>query len=148
MRGFRWSNVPIPEGHVLLLVLGVALHVRRPWTVSKVPRLTRGLGWPLLGLGVLLAGWAVVTSEDMDLGRPTRLVVSGPFGFSRNPMYVAWTLTYVGTSLVVNTWWLMLLLPLLLAFTHVFVVQREEQRLEHRFGDQYRQYRRQVRRYV
>lgn len=148
MRCVRWSNVPIPEGHVILLVVGVGLHIWFPRPLFESPWLRHVLGWPLLALGGLLTAWAVVTIKDMEINRPTKIIASGPYTFSRNPMYVAWTMIYVGAAMLVNTWWLLILLPALLAFTHYFVVRREEQRLEQEFDEEYRQYRGRVPRYL
>lgn len=88
MSTFRWSNIPIPEGHVILLVGGVALHLWHPLKLFEIPWLKHVLGWPLLLLGILLAAWAVVTLKDMDVGQPTKIIVSGPYAFSRNPIDV------------------------------------------------------------
>ncbi len=148
MSNFRWSNIPIPEGHGIVLVIGVALHIWRPLILFEMPWLKHAVGWPALLLGVLLAAWAVMTIRDMDIGRPTKIVVSGPYSFSRNPMYVAWTTIYIGTAMLVNTWWLIILLPALMAFTHYFVVRREEQDLEQQFGAAYRKYCERVPRYL
>ena len=62
-------------------------------------------------------------------------------------MYVAWTLGYVGVTLVAGTAWPLLLLPLVPVVTHL-VVLREERSLERRFGDGYRSYKTSVRRYL
>ena len=62
-------------------------------------------------------------------------------------MYVAWTLGYVGVTLIASTAWPLLLLPLVLVVTHV-VVLREERSVERRFGDAYRSYKTSVRRYL
>ena len=148
MSSFRWSNIPIPQGHVIFLVAGVALHVWLPLKLFEMPWLKHVVGWPLLLLGSLLAAWAVVTIKAMDISKPTSIIDSGPYKFSRNPMYVAWTVLYVGTALLVNTWWLLILLPGVTAFTHYFVVGREEQKLEQKFGEEYSQYCNRVRRYL
>jgi len=62
-------------------------------------------------------------------------------------MYVAWTLGYVGVTLIAGTAWPLLLLPLVLVVTHVAVL-REERSVERRFGDAYRSYKTSVRRYL
>jgi protein-S-isoprenylcysteine O-methyltransferase Ste14 len=62
-------------------------------------------------------------------------------------MYVAWTLIYLGVSLTLNTVWLLSLLPLLAVLIHR-EVKREEHWLVEAFGDEYRTYRRRVRRYL
>jgi protein-S-isoprenylcysteine O-methyltransferase Ste14 len=147
MRTLRWSNIPIPEGHVIPLVLGLALQIWFPLPLFGSPWLKQVLGWPLLLAGILLAGWAVVAIQDMDISRPSRLAVGGPYTFSRNPMYVAWTVIYVAAAVLQNSGWLLIFLPALVAFTHYAVVLREEQRLEQDFGEEYRRYRGRVRRY-
>jgi protein-S-isoprenylcysteine O-methyltransferase Ste14 len=98
--------------------------------------------------GLLVAGWAVWTIGDMDIGLPTKVVYAGPYAFSRNPMYVAWTLISLGLSLAANTVWPILFLPGALVYTHLFVVLGEERDLEQRFGDEYRRYQARVRRYL
>lgn len=148
MSSLRWGNIPIPEGHIIPLLVGVALHVIYPRSLFKPTWLKHYLGWPPLLLGILLAAWAVAAIEDIDINRPTRIIVSGPYRFSRNPMYVAWTLIYTGIAVLVNTWWPFIFLSMIWVFTHYFVVRREEQRLEQDFGDEYRQYRDSVRRYL
>lgn len=78
----------------------------------------------------------------------TTVVMSGPFRYSRNPLYVALTLLFVGLTVAVNTWWGFIFLIPLVVTMHVGVVLREERYLERKFGDSYRQYRSTVRRYV
>lgn len=148
MRLIRWSNTPIPEGHLLPLIAGTALDAFLPRPLFKSPRLNHILGWPLLLPGALLAAWAVVTTRDVDIDRPGRLIVSGPYRYSRNPMYVAWTLIYLGIALRRNSRWPLVFLPAVLGFTHFFVIRREEEQLEKVFGEEYRQYRGSVRRYL
>jgi protein-S-isoprenylcysteine O-methyltransferase Ste14 len=77
----------------------------------------------------------------------TAIVDSGPFRFSRNPLYLALTLVYVGLTLAFNTWWGIVVLVPLLIIMHRGVVLREERYLEQKFGETYRQYRAKVRRY-
>ncbi len=66
---------------------------------------------------------------------------------SRNPLYVALTLIYVGLALVANALWVLVLVVPVLLVMHYGVVRREERYLEAKFGDAYRQYRSRVRRY-
>jgi protein-S-isoprenylcysteine O-methyltransferase Ste14 len=89
----------------------------------------------------------VRAAAGVDLERPDQLVDSGPYAHSRNPMYVAWTLGYLGVALIAGTAWPLLLLPVVLAVTQIAVL-REERSLERRFGDAYRTYKASVRRYL
>jgi protein-S-isoprenylcysteine O-methyltransferase Ste14 len=148
MSSFRWSNIPIPEGHVIPLIVGLALDVWLPLKIVELLWLRHILGWPLLLLGSLLAAWAVTAFNAMDFSQPTGIIISGPYQFSRNPMYVAWTMIYLGTAVLVNTWWLLMLLPAVIAFTHYIVVHLEEPKLDQKFGEEYREYMARVRRYL
>jgi protein-S-isoprenylcysteine O-methyltransferase Ste14 len=80
------------------------------------------------------------------LGRPDRLIRGGPYAFTRNPMYLVWTLGYGGIALAADAAW-PLLLPGVLLATDVVVV-REESALDRRFGVAYRSYAASVRRYL
>jgi len=81
--------------------------------------------------------------------RPTtRLVVTGPYRFSRNPMYLARTFLYLGLGLMVNALAILAALVPLLLVMHYGVIKREECYLEAKFGETYRQYRGRVRRWV
>jgi protein-S-isoprenylcysteine O-methyltransferase Ste14 len=146
-RAWRWGNIPIPEAHLVGLGMGILLQVVRPWPLPWPAWVGHGCGWPLLLAGLWLGAWAVRAAGRVDLERPNQLVDSGPYALSRNPMYFAWTLGYVGVALVTGTAWPLLLLPVVLAVTQV-VVLREERSLERRFGDAYRSYRTSVRRYL
>jgi protein-S-isoprenylcysteine O-methyltransferase Ste14 len=126
---------------------GVVLHVVAPWRLSWPAWVGQAAGWLLILAGVGLGVWAVRATAAVDLQRPDRLIRRGPYSFSRNPMYVAWTLGYLGVALVAGAVWLLVLLPAVAAATQVGVV-REERALERRFGDAYRRYRASVRRYL
>ena len=144
---WRWSNIPIPQAHLVGLGTGIILQVLRPWSLPWSAWIGQGCGWPLIVAGLTLGAWAVQAAAGVELERPNQLVDSGPYAFSRNPMYLAWTVGYVGVALVAGTAWPLVLLPVVLAVTQV-VVMREERSLERRFGDAYRGYKTSVRRYL
>jgi protein-S-isoprenylcysteine O-methyltransferase Ste14 len=76
------------------------------------------------------------------------LVKTGPFRISRNPLYVALAVTVIGVSLIFNTWWgIVLFVPYQLVM-HFGVVLREEVYLQQLFGDAYRAYCLEVRRWL
>ena len=111
------------------------------------------VGWPVFFLGVLLLLRASRTfarsGENIRIEQPTNsLVTAGPFRFSRNPIYIGLTLAYIGLSLVFNSYWPLLFLPLVLGIIHFGVIQREETYLEELFGQQYRDYKGKVRRWL
>jgi len=75
-------------------------------------------------------------------------VVQGPYRFTRNPMYVGLAALYAGVTLLVNSLWPLLLLPVVLVVIRWRVIAREEAYLERKFGDVYRTYTTRVRRWL
>lgn len=111
-------------------------------------------GVALFVAGFALAAWARLTfkrqrAEILPWSQAhSALVMSGPFRFSRNPMYLGILVISVGAALVAGTW-LMWLVPLLLFTLDNFVIiPFEERSMERTFGDAYRAYRTRVRRWI
>ncbi|CAN5874235.1 hypothetical protein BH23ACT4_BH23ACT4_13280 [soil metagenome] len=145
-RGWRWKNVPVPEAHLILIGAGLVLGLVWPFDVA-LPAWARILGWFAVLHGVVLSAWATSSAGSVDLEAPSRLVIGGPFAFSRHPMYLAWTVAFAGLGLVLSNLWFALLLPILAAIVHL-ETGREENRLHAVFGVEYDSYRSRVRRYL
>lgn len=136
------------------LVLGLALHALHPiHLASSAGGALRAAGIVLIALGLLLS--IAVMRVFGAAGTPvppyratTRLVCTGPYRYSRNPDYIGQTLTYVGIAVVANSWWPLVLLPLILLVVQRGVIRREERYLEAKFGDEYRSYMARVRRWL
>ena len=86
---WRWGNIPIPEAHLMGLGTGILLQVVTPWRLPWPAWIGHGCGWPLILAGLWLGVWAVRAAAAVDLDQPKQLVDSGPYAFSRNPMYLA-----------------------------------------------------------
>jgi protein-S-isoprenylcysteine O-methyltransferase Ste14 len=111
------------------------------------------LGLPLIGAAILLAGWALRVMRHTGTNvnpykSATVLVIGGPFRFTRNPIYLAFTLLYGGIAALVNTLWVFLLLPIVLVIMRHGVIDREERYLEQKFGQAYVRYKERVRRWI
>jgi protein-S-isoprenylcysteine O-methyltransferase Ste14 len=78
----------------------------------------------------------------------TAVVSSGPFAFTRNPIYVGDALIYVGCAVIFDSLFALLLLPLVLAIVYLGVISREEAYLERKFGATYMDYKCRVRRWL
>jgi protein-S-isoprenylcysteine O-methyltransferase Ste14 len=145
-------RVPPPLIYLLPLILGLLLNRRAP--VPFLPRgAARGIGWPLIGGGVVLNGWFLRTIRDADVPIRTdkpvpRLTTEGPFRYSRNPSYLALAMIYAGIAVLRNSPWAILLLPVALVVIRREVIGREERYLERTFGEEYRDYKIRVRRWV
>ena len=145
-------NVPPPLIYLVPLVFGLLLN-RRAHLPFLPRRVARGLGWPLLGSGVVLNGWFLLTIREADVPIRTdkpvpRLTTEGPFRYSRNPSYLALAMIYAGIAVLRNSLWAILLLPLVVYVIQRKVIVREEQYLERTFGEEYLAYKGRVRRWV
>jgi protein-S-isoprenylcysteine O-methyltransferase Ste14 len=132
----------------------IALLLNLIWPLPIFGNTTgRWFGLLLVILGAAILGWgrtALVSAEtNVDPTLPTTsIVTSGPYRFSRNPLYLGLTLIFIGLTLAMNTGWGALALIPLVVVMHAGVVLREERYLEQKFGETYRQYRSRVRRYL
>ncbi len=104
------------------------------------------------GSGVL-ALWArsVMKAGGTNI-RPDRpalkIVTTGPFRFTRNPLYLSLCLLQLALGFVLNGWIpILFVFPLALMF-HFGVILREENYLESKFGEEYLSFKRHVRRWL
>ena len=145
-------KVPPPLIYVLPLVSGLLLDRRTH--VPFLPRsAARGLGWSLIGSGVVLSRWFLRTMRDADApirtDRPVPgLTTEGPFRYTRNPGYLSLAMIYAGIAVLRNALWAILLLPLVVYVIQREVIGREERYLERTFGEEYLEYKARVRRWV
>jgi protein-S-isoprenylcysteine O-methyltransferase Ste14 len=145
-RAWRWGNIPVPEAHLGFLVAAGVMTRLLPRPVTR-GQWVRPVGGAFLLSGLVLAGWAVRSAGAVDLSGPRTLVTRGAYGRSRHPMYVSWTLIYVGCGLTANTAWPLVLLPALAGTVHREIVG-EEQQLSKAFPIEFGEYRRVVPRYL
>lgn len=125
-----------------------ALPILPPSTATREPV---GVGLVVAGLAFMF--WALLTffaaRTPVIPNRPaSRLVTAGPYRFSRNPMYTGLTVVYIGLTLVINSAWPLLILPLVIMALLPMVIQREERYLNGAFGEEYVEYTRRVRRWL
>jgi protein-S-isoprenylcysteine O-methyltransferase Ste14 len=110
-----------------------------------------GIGVALLGesLRVLVIGLVYITRGGQNRQVwANSLVDTGMFAHSRNPLYVANLLLFVGLAIVHNGWAMYLLVVPFFVFAYVCIVAAEEQYLYGRFGEAYSDYCRRVPRWL
>jgi len=107
-----------------------------------------GAGVPLLGVGVAILAWGFrELSLQTTLGLAGRLTRSGPYRWSRNPQYVG-TCCYLASLVLLSGSHLAAIGCLAVAAWFVAAPWIEEPWLAERFGDEYREYRRSVPRFL
>jgi len=148
-------RIPVPWVFLLLYLVGVALQVLYPIAIGPpaVHHAAAAVGIALWVLGGVLAIWSltlfrIVGTTTVPFGDSSRLVTSGPYRVSRNPMYVSLTLIYLGEAAFLSQAWPVLLLPLALIYAERVVVPYEESHLRQKFGGEYEAYAARVRRWL
>jgi protein-S-isoprenylcysteine O-methyltransferase Ste14 len=134
------------------IALGAILHLA--WPVSLVP----GGVSPLYGAAVVVLAIGLFVFAVRTFGaagtpvpgnQPTTTIVrTGPYRFSRNPIYLAFTLLQLGIAGLANSLWLVLTLLAAVAVMSFVVIPKEERYLEARFPSEYLPYKYSVRRWL
>ena len=113
----------------------------------------RPLGLALVAIAVAVAVWSLLEFHrgDTDV-RPDKpdstLLTSGPYRFTRNPLYIVLTLMQLTAAVWLNNLWILLLtIPSVIVITF-YAIAKEEHYLEKLFGQKYRNYKQRVRRWL
>lgn len=105
----------------------------------------------ILAMGLCLVGVSLVNlGKSTRLGLPnenTALITNGIYRFSRNPMYFGFNLLTIA-AMVYSINIVLLLLGTYSIITYHWIILGEEKFLEERFGDEYFNYKKKVRRYI
>ena len=133
------------------ILLGIVLN--RVWSLHFTPGKVGMLGPLVTGCAVVLfllayrefrrAGTSVRGST-----RSNTIVRTGPYRFSRNPIYLAFILLVLGLSVWLNNLWLLVMLVPAVVLMAMVVIPREERFLERNFQNQYLSYKARVRRWL
>jgi protein-S-isoprenylcysteine O-methyltransferase Ste14 len=141
-----------PVVYLTSILVGLALDL-----VSPLPFLPDAisvlLGIVVIGGAIALFVYAVTMFQNAGTpvqgNLPTSAIVrDGPYRYSRNPIYVAFSLLQLGIAICVNSLWVVVTGVVAIALMAFVVIPREERYLERRFGREYREYQASVRRWV
>ena len=146
--------VPPPLIYAAGLLAGWALNRWRPLPISAGTPTVRlavaalcGLLWLALFAGAFgrfrRAHTSIIPNQPT-----TALVTTGPYRWSRNPMYVSLVALYVAVALVLGSWWPFVLLPVVVLAIDRLVIAREERYLAAAFPAEYAAFRARVRRWL
>jgi protein-S-isoprenylcysteine O-methyltransferase Ste14 len=136
----------------ILIVLPVLAHCTIPvMIVIAPPYSSLGAAVMVLGLGVMM--WTAKMFRQAKTGFQLReggtaLVTSGPFRFSRNPMYLGMLLWLTGLAILLGSLIAFVFPMFLFLLAHFLLIPREEERMEETFGEEYATYGKCVRRWV
>lgn len=132
--------------------VGSLLHFIFPIRVMRYS-VSLSLGVGLAVVSVSLGAWAVramaAAGTNIRPDRPALTIVrTGPYRFTRNPMYLSLCLLQLALGFVLDGWIALLFTIPLVLILHFGVIRREESYLEAKFGEQYLAFKRKVRRWI
>lgn len=144
-------RIPTPIWLITLVIVALVadLGINAPALLQHRPT-----GIALIVLGVALSAWGRLTFSRSGAEifpsseKHSTLVASGPFRFTRNPMYLGIAVIGLGAALTAGTW-LMWLVPIIVfALDQFVIIPFEEGSMERAYGDAYRGYKARVRRWI
>jgi protein-S-isoprenylcysteine O-methyltransferase Ste14 len=147
----RGPSVPPVYVIVALLAMG-AFHVGFP-IARFLPPPYHYAGPVLMVLGLALMLWGALhfrraRTAIVPFQPVSALVTSGPYRYTRNPMYLGLGSVVMATAGLSGSLWPVLTLPVAVVLIVVLAIRPEERYLEERFGEAYRAYRARVRRWI
>ncbi len=149
--GLPWP----PLIYVSAIAISIILHwlYPLPWFGSPMSFILVPIGWLALLAFVTLIVTAIRTlrrhkTTMNPTAMPDHLVTDGPFGISRNPMYLANTLLLIGVGFVSGIVWFLPFALIAAYITGKVAIEKEEHWLAEKFGKRYRDYAKLVRRWI
>jgi protein-S-isoprenylcysteine O-methyltransferase Ste14 len=141
----------------LIFLGGLLLGWLLAWIFPPQNLFPSGWNW-VAGIVLIVVGLAIIFAAIVQMRRAetnvepwkptTKILDTGLYGISRNPIYVAMTLVYIGTAFLFNSFWLLPPLILVLPVLYYGVILLEEKYLERKFGEEYLNYKNSVRRWL
>ncbi|MFX1416653.1 MAG: methyltransferase family protein [Promethearchaeota archaeon] len=122
-----------------------------------IPQPYNLVGVLLIPVGMLLVAWAnyallhigkIGLRNREPMQKPSTLVLAGPYRFSRNPIYLGVLLMLLGLVIVWSSLVAFLCLVAVYVVCRNIFIRREEIILEEEFGDEYRDFKDRVRRWL
>ena len=144
-------RVPTPIWLIVLVVAALLANwlLEPPVLLKYAPA---GVALVILGIAVAASGRLTFKARGAEIfpwsEKHSTLVATGPFRFTRNPMYLGLVTIGLGAALWAGTW-LMWLVPIVLfTLDNFIIIPFEEKSMERAYGDEYRAYRAHVRRWI
>lgn len=141
----NWEIAEVVFG--IPFLVSIALHFIAP--ISLPQGIFRQIIIPV-GIILIIIGIALVVvarrefahfRQPTDPGHPTTKVIkTGVFAISRNPLYLGGVLVLLGFALALNMLWALVMLLLSMILCHYILIIPEERYLSAKFGDEYKEY--------
>ena len=147
-----WVITEVVFGIPFLLSIAVqfVIPLSLPQGILRQALMLMGIVFIAIGIGFIVLARRELArfSQPTDPGHPTSKVVrTGVFTVSRNPLYFGGVLLFSGIALVVNILWSLAALLVSMIICHYILILPEEKYLAAKFGQEYQEYTASVRRW-
>src|SRR3989344_213405 len=145
---------PPPFIYLISIIIGILANLAWKMKIfpdSMIPRSIAGTAIIAVGVFIFVNSFRALEKAKTPIQpyKPTiRIVKTGPYSFSRNPVYLSFALVQLGIAFLLNNPWVLASLIPAVAIVYTGVILREEKYLESKFGKEYSDYKKSVRRWV
>lgn len=116
--------------------------------ISIIAGVIAACGIVVVLLGVVAFRQSQTTLDPLHPGDASSLVTRGVYQYTRNPMYLGFALVLLAWALYLSAWLGLLIVGMYVAYMNRFQIKPEEKALESRFGQEFLQYKKAVRRWL
>jgi protein-S-isoprenylcysteine O-methyltransferase Ste14 len=149
-------KLKLPPGLIMIFFVAIMLILEKYIPIGMLDFNGHHIvGQVLSGVGVLigvLGLWefykASTTIDPHSAKRVSTIVTSGIYQFSRNPMYVALVCITISVGFYLGDLLTLSVVPVFILYLHYLQIIPEEEALEEKFGDKFREYKSEVRRWI
>ena len=141
----RWKIAEVVFG--IPFLASIALQFVIPFSLSqgilRQALIPVGIALIIIGIGFIVLARRELAQygQPTDPGHPTSKVVkTGVFAISRNPLYLGGSILLLGIALMLNTLWAIVMLLLSIIMCHYVLIIPEELYLATKFGNDYEEY--------
>ena len=150
----KGAAVKFPPPLVFLIFLLAAYGVQHFWPIG----IGISSGFKYIGVGVIMLGVCIVILASLSFKRAktniepwkptTKIISTGIYAYSRNPIYVGFFLILIGIGIFLNSFWILISFIPSAVLIYYIAIKKEEVYLEKKFGEEYIHYKNKVRRWV
>jgi protein-S-isoprenylcysteine O-methyltransferase Ste14 len=148
----NFQKVVPPVWFFLSIILTIGLHLWLPVRQLFFPPITYlGIGAILVGIVMALSCAYLFRQKNTTIKHfqeSSYLVREGLFNYSRNPIYLGMIITLIGVWIVEGSLTPLFVIPIFSWLIQEMFIKQEEKKLEEKFGEEYKEYKATVRRWV
>jgi protein-S-isoprenylcysteine O-methyltransferase Ste14 len=148
------AHVRIPPPIIVLLNVFLGILLNWIWPIQIIEG---KIGWVLgpilisVGVGTMIfcsRAFRKAKTNVEPWKTTRRIVTTGIYKYSRNPIYLSFIVIGLGIAFALDNLWIVLAQLSTIGFLQKYVISKEERYLESKFGEEYLNYRRKVRRWI